>query len=76
VPAKDRLRRDEERSPALSGYEAGQEADERPIGPREAGTRDLATQHSDLMAKYQYLGILGGRIHATDAKYLKDSSDQ
>jgi hypothetical protein len=28
VPAKDRLRRDEERSPALSGYEAGQEADE------------------------------------------------
>jgi hypothetical protein len=26
------------------------------------------------MAKHQYLGILGGRIHATEAKCLKDSS--
>jgi hypothetical protein len=28
------------------------------------------------MAKHQYLGILGGRIHATDAKCLKDLSDE
>jgi hypothetical protein len=91
VPAKDRLRSDEERCPALSGYESGQEADEGTVGPGEAGTGDLATKHGELMAKHQYLGILGGRIrmakhqylgilggriHATDAKYLKDSSDE
>src|ERR1039458_658904 len=38
VPAEDRLRRDEERYPALSGYESGQEADDGTVGPAEAGT--------------------------------------
>jgi hypothetical protein len=28
------------------------------------------------MAKHHYLGILGSHIHATDAKYLKDLSDE
>ncbi len=76
VPDEDRLRRDEERSPALSGYEAGEQGDQRSIGPSEARTSDLATQHGELMAKHQYLGILGDRIHSTDARYLKDLSDE
>jgi hypothetical protein len=33
-------------------------------------------QHGELMAKHQYLGILGGLIHATNAKHLKDSSEE
>jgi hypothetical protein len=33
-------------------------------------------KHGELMAKHQYLGILGSRVRATDAKNLKDLSDE
>ncbi len=68
--------RDEERSPALSGYEASQEGDEGTVGPGEAGTGDLAAKHGQLMAKHEDLGILGRRIHAVDANDLKHASDE
>jgi hypothetical protein len=58
------------------GYETKGQADQSAIGPAEVGTCDLTATHGQLMAKHQDLGILGGRIHAKEAKCLKDSSDE
>ena len=76
MPAEDRLRRDEERSPALSGHEAGQEGDEGTVGPGEAGTGDLAAEHGQLVAEHEDLGILGRGIRPVDANDLEDASDE
>jgi hypothetical protein len=73
VPAEDRLRRDEERPPALSGHKTGQESDECTIGPAESWTDDLATKHDQLMAKYQDLSVLGRGIQPVDTNGLEDA---
>ena len=61
VPGEDRLRPDEERSPALPRDEAGEQSDARPIRSGEARTAHLAAQHGQLVAQHQDLGILGER---------------
>jgi hypothetical protein len=58
VPAKDRLRCDEERTPVLARYETSEEGNEGTVGPGEAGTSDLAAQHGELVAQYEDLRLL------------------
>src|ERR1019366_2150965 len=58
VPAEDRLRRDEERPPALARHETSEKGDEGTVGPGEAGTSDLAAKHGKLVAEHEDLGIL------------------
>jgi hypothetical protein len=76
VPSEDCLRRDEERSPALTGYESGQEGDEGTVGPGEAGTGDLAAEHGELVAQDKDLWILGGIVHPEDPEQFDDAADQ
>jgi hypothetical protein len=76
VPSEDCLRRDEERSPELSGYESGQEGDEGTVGPGEAGTGDLTAQYGQLVAKHKDLGVLGRSIRPVDANELEEASEQ
>ena len=44
MPGEDRLRRDEERRPAVFWHETSELRDELTICPGEAGTGDLAAQ--------------------------------
>src|ERR1019366_9698893 len=53
MPAEDRLRRDEERSPAFPGYETGEHADQRSSGPGEPGTGNLAAKPGQLVGEAQ-----------------------
>src|SRR5450759_2052888 len=76
VPAQDRLWADEERSPVFSRNKTGQEGDEGPVGPSEAGTGDLPVQHSQLVAEYEDLSVLGRGIHPMDANDLNDASEE
>src|ERR1039458_9718015 len=73
APAQDRLWADEERSPVFSRNKTGQEGDEGPVGPAEAGTGDLAAQHGQLVAEHEDLSILGRGIHPMDANDLNDA---
>src|SRR5665811_647650 len=75
VPAQDRLWADEERSPVFSRNKTGQEGDEGPVGPGEAGTGDLPVQHGQLVAEYEDLSVLGRGIHPMDANDLNDAPD-
>ena len=76
VPAKDRLGRDEERRPPLSGNQPGESGDERPIRPAEAGTGDLASQHGQLVAQHEGLCILGDDVHPVGPDQLDDAPDE
>jgi hypothetical protein len=76
VPTQDRLWADEEQSPALPRNKTGQEGDEGPVGPGEAGTGDLPVQHGQLVAEYEDLSILGRGIHPMDANDLNDAPDE
>jgi len=58
VPTEDRLRRDEEQTPALARHETSEEGDKGSVGPGEAGTGNLAAKHSQLMAEHEDLGFL------------------
>jgi hypothetical protein len=76
VPAKNRLGRDEERRPPLSGDQLGQRGDERPIRPGEAGTGDLPAQDGQLVAQHEDLRVLRHGVHPVDPDHLDDASDQ
>jgi hypothetical protein len=76
VPSEDCLRRDEERSPALTGYESGQEGDEGTVGPGEAGTGDLAAEHGELVAQDKDLCILCRGIRPVDANDLEHALEE
>ena len=76
MPAKDRLGRDEEGCPPLTGDQASEGTDERSIRPGEAGTGDLALEHGELMAQHEDLGVLGHAVHPVDADRLCDATDE
>jgi hypothetical protein len=76
VPAKDRLRLDEERRPAFAWQEIRENGDERPVRPREAGSGDLTAQHKKLVAEDQDLRVLGDGVHPMDAGQPHDAADQ
>src|SRR5664280_2657488 len=76
VPTEDCLWADEERSPVFSRNMTGQEGDEGPVGPGEAGTGDLPVQHGQLVAEYEDLSVLGRGIHPMDANDFNDVPDE
>ena len=64
VPVEDGLRRDQERSPPLARDQAGDQGDERSVGPAEAWPADLAAEHRQLVAQDEYLGVFPEAIPA------------
>ena len=58
VPVEHGLGRDQERAPPLARDQAGEQGDERPVGPAEAWPADLAAEHRQLVAQDEYLGVL------------------
>jgi hypothetical protein len=48
----------QERAPPLTRDKTGEQGDERPVRPAEAGPADLAAQHCQLVAQGEYLGVL------------------
>ena len=66
MPVEDRLRRDEKRSPSITGYEMRKKDDERAVGPGEARAFHLASQHRELMGQHEDLGLFRERV--ADAK--------
>ena len=72
---EDGLGRDRERSPPLTGDEAGQQGDgeEAAVRPAKAGPADLAAEHRQLVAQDEYLGVLcqGVRPVASDSRAMR-----
>jgi len=60
----------------FSRNKTGQEGDEGPVGPGQAGTGDLAAQHGPLVAEYEDLCVLGRGIHAMGANDIDDAPDE
>jgi len=60
----------------FSRNKTGQEGDEGPVGPGEAGTGDLPVQHGQLVAEYEDLRVLGRGIHPMNANDLHDAPDE
>jgi hypothetical protein len=71
MPGEHGFWRDEERCPSFSRYETGEEGDECPIRPGEAGTSDLPAQHDELMTEYENLGVFGHGFHLMHAVGLE-----
>lgn len=76
MPAQDRLGGDQERPPPLTRHHGGERTHERPIRPGEAGPGNLTTQHGQLVAQDEDLGILGDGVHPVDAHPLDDATDE
>jgi hypothetical protein len=72
VPVEQRLGRDEEALPALTGDEAREQGDQRAVGPGEAGTFHLALEDRQLLAQGHYLG-LPGHLVGTVARSMPKS---
>ena len=66
-------RNDPQRSRGTSPARKG---DEGTVGPGEAGTGDLAAEHSQLVAQNKDLCILGRSIRPVDANDLEHVSEQ
>ena len=76
VPVEDRLGRDQERAPPLPGHEAGEQGDQRPVRPAEAGPPNLASEHRQLLAQDGYLGVLRQGVHPADSDEPEHPTDQ
>jgi len=58
MPARDRVRPDEEDRPAVTAEHASERGEDRAVVGFEARTGDLALQHSELMTQHEDLDIL------------------
>lgn len=76
MPGEHGFWRDEERCPSFCRYETGEEGDECPIRPGEAGTGDLPAQHGELMTEYEDLGVFGHGFHLMHADGLEYATRQ
>jgi hypothetical protein len=76
MPAEDRLRHDEECRPPLPSDEAGEQGDERPVRPGEAGSADLATKDRHMVAQHEDLGVLGEPVPPRQLERSKGAMDQ
>ncbi len=76
MPAQDRLGGDQECDPPFPGHQPCHGGDERPVRPPQAGTGDLAAQHSQLVAQHEDLRVLGDVVHPVDPDQLDDASDE
>ena len=76
VPVEDGLGRDQERTPPLTRDKTGQQGDERPVRPAEAGPADLAAQHRQLVAQDEDLGVLRDGAHPVDTDELEEAAQE
>jgi hypothetical protein len=58
MPAQQRVRRDDERAPALARNAPARSGEERPIGPPKRRPRDLAPQDREFVTKHDDLELL------------------
>jgi hypothetical protein len=61
MPAQQRLWLDKQPAPSWSGQQPRQRGEYRPVGPVDPWPGHLASQHRDLVAQHQQLGILRRR---------------
>jgi hypothetical protein len=59
VPAQDCGGSDEQPDPAVAGESTDERGDERPVGPGQPRPWSLAVEHCELVAKHEYLEVLG-----------------
>src|ERR1019366_4539073 len=76
LPVEDRPWCDQKRAPSLARHETGEEGDEGPIGPGEAGTGDLTTQNCQLVAQHENLRVLGHLVHPIHEDQLEDAPEE
>jgi len=76
MPAKDRLRRDEEGCPPLTRDEVSEGAEERSVRPGEARTGDLALEGDELVAQHEDLGVSGHSVNLVDADRFGDEANE
>ena len=76
MPAQDRLGGDEERRPTLPWHQSGPFGDKRPVRPGETRSGDVATEHSELVAEHEDLGVLGDLVHPMQPSELDDTADK
>jgi len=76
MPVEDHLRRDEECRPPLSWDEAGEQGDQCPVRPGEAGSADLASKDCHLVAQHKDLGVLGERVPPRQSKEFDGAMDE
>ncbi len=58
MPAQNRVRSHEEHRPAITTEHTSERGEERTVLQLETRTRDLASQHSELMTQHEDLDIL------------------
>jgi hypothetical protein len=76
MPAQDRLGCDQERRPPFSWHKTGEEGDQCPVRPGEAGSGDLAAKDRYLVAQHKNLCVLREGVHAMGRHDLDDATDQ
>jgi len=75
VPAKDRLRLDQQSRPCRSGEALPQGGHHHPIARTPAHPLDLALEHLNLAAEREHLGLKLGLIAMTRRKQIQDDTD-
>jgi len=76
VPAKQRLRRDEERCPPIPGNGSAGCGQQDAVEHGEPGTADLAAQHPKLLPEHQNLQVLRAVTGAREDQQADERSDQ
>jgi len=76
MPVEDRLWRDHECRSPLPWDEAGEQGDQRPVRPGEAGSANLASKDRHLVAQHEDLGVLRERVSPRQLERSKGSMDQ
>src|ERR1035437_6634281 len=76
MPARDRVRPDEEDRPAVTAEHASEHGEDRAVVGFEARTGDLALQHGELMTQHEDLDILGMLAPAAQHQQVDHEPDQ
>ena len=76
MPAQQRRRLHEQAPPRRTGRQPRQPGQHRPVGSVSSWPGDLASQHRDLVAQHQQLGVLGGRTSRQQHKPPQHLAEQ
>jgi hypothetical protein len=75
VPAQQRLGRDEQRCPPLSGEHPAGGSEQDPVGCGELGATGLAAQHPKLMPQDEDLQVLGAVVSVWEDQQAREWAD-
>ena len=76
LPGEQRRRCDEQRRPPLAGEQRPGQCEERPVGPREAGSRRTPVQDLELVTQHDDLDVLLESVETTDTEQLDDTTNK